>query len=62
LVWNAEIAMLSVQHNNANVLCLPGRYLSSDEMTSILQNWLNTTFEGGRHANRVNKIHSLTSC
>ena len=62
LVWIAEISTLSVQHNNANVLCLPGRYLNSDEMTSILQNWLNTTFEGGRHANRVNKIHSLTSC
>lgn len=62
LVWNAEIATLSVQHNNANVLCLPGRYLNSDEMKAIFQNWLSTTFEGGRHANRVNKIHSLTSC
>lgn len=62
LVWNPEIATLSVQHNNANVLCLPGRYLSTDDMKSILENWLATTFEGGRHANRVSKIHSLTSC
>ncbi len=62
LVWNAEIATLSVQHNNANVLCLPGRYLSEDEMKAIISNWIGTTFEGGRHAGRVSKIHSLTSC
>jgi ribose 5-phosphate isomerase B len=62
LVWNPEIATMSVQHNNANVLCLPGRYLTSDELKSILQHWLGATFEGGRHANRVSKIHSLTSC
>lgn len=62
LVWNAEIAAMSVQHNNANVLCLPGRSLNTAELTSILERWLDATFEGGRHANRVSKIHSLTSC
>lgn len=62
LAWNPEIAGLSVQHNNANVLCLPGRYLSYDDIEAILTKWMNTTFEGGRHEGRVSKIHSLTSC
>jgi ribose 5-phosphate isomerase B len=60
LVWNPELAGLSVQHNNANVLCLPGRYLSVDELKLILESWLAAKFEGGRHERRVEKISSLT--
>jgi ribose 5-phosphate isomerase B len=61
LVWNAEIARMSVQHNNANILCLPGRYLSVDELKAILESWLSAHFEGGRHERRVEKISTLTS-
>lgn len=57
LVWNPEIAELSVKHNHANVLCLPGRYLSEDELKNIVEAWLNATFEGGRHQNRIEKIN-----
>lgn len=60
LVWNSEIASMSVQHNDANVLCLPGRYLSVDELKSILVSWLSAHFEGGRHERRVEKISTLT--
>ena len=60
LVWNSEIASMSVQHNNANILCLPGRYLSVEELKSILESWLSAHFEGGRHERRVEKISSLT--
>lgn len=61
LVWNPEIASLSVRHNNANVLCLPGRFLNETELKAILESWLSSTFEGGRHDVRVRKIHDLTS-
>ncbi len=62
LVWNAEIAGLSVAHNHANVLCLPGRYLGDDDLLAIITAWMEASFEGGRHETRVGKIHSLTSC
>lgn len=57
LAWNSEIAKLSKGHNDANVLCLPGRYLSEDELRSIIKSWLESQFEGGRHERRVEKIH-----
>ena len=60
LVWNPELASLSVQHNNANVLCLPGRYLTPEELKMIIESWLSAHFEGGRHQNRVEKISNLT--
>lgn len=60
LVWTSEMASLSVQHNNANVLCLPGRYLTVDELRKILVSWSEASFEGGRHQTRVDKIQSLT--
>ena len=56
LCWIPEIAHLSRQHNNANVLVMPGRFISNEEADSIMNEFLNTEFEGGRHANRVNKI------
>jgi ribose 5-phosphate isomerase B len=61
LVWNPELAALSVQHNNANILCLPGRYLTTEELRTILASWLAAHFEGGRHERRVEKIRSLTT-
>ena len=56
LCWNIEIAELARQHNNMNVLCLPARYISKKEAEQIIQTFLNTPFEGGRHEKRVNKI------
>lgn len=53
VVWNDEIARLSREHNDANVLVLPARYVSEDEAVRILRTWLGTDFEGGRHARRV---------
>lgn len=61
LVWNAEIAEMSRLHNDSNILCLPGRYLSADELTSIVQKWIDTDFEGGRHQRRVDKIATVTA-
>ena len=60
LVWNHELASLAVQHNNANVLCLPGRYLSPGDLKIIIESWFEADFEGGRHQNRVDKISKLT--
>ena len=56
LCWNAEIAKLAREHNNANVLALPARYLSIDEAKEIVQTFISTDFEGGRHQRRVDKI------
>ncbi len=56
LCWNAEIATLARSHNNANMIALPVRYLSADEAVKIVSTFLDTPFEGGRHALRVNKI------
>jgi ribose 5-phosphate isomerase B len=56
LCWNEELAQLARQHNNANVLCLPARFVSLAEAQSIVQHFLQTPFEGGRHERRVQKI------
>lgn len=56
ICWNEELAALARQHNNANVLCLPARFVSVDLATKILDRFLHASFEGGRHERRVNKI------
>jgi ribose 5-phosphate isomerase B len=56
ICWTEEIAELSRKHNNANVLCIPARFVSEDLAKAITKKFLTTEFEGGRHANRVNKI------
>jgi len=56
LAWNAEIAGLARLHNNANVLCLPARFVSNDHAEQIVKSFLTTDFEGGRHERRVEKI------
>ena len=54
--WIPEIAKLAREHNNANVLALPARYVSVDEAKAITDAFFNATFEGGRHQRRVDKI------
>lgn len=56
LCWTKEIAELARQHNNANVISIPARYTSIPQAVAMVEIFLNTKFEGGRHANRVNKI------
>ena len=56
LCWNREIAILARQHNDANIVCIPARFISIDDAKSVVEAFLNTSFEGGRHQNRVNKI------
>ncbi|MCB0407165.1 MAG: RpiB/LacA/LacB family sugar-phosphate isomerase [Bdellovibrionales bacterium] len=56
LCWNEEVAQLARGHNNANVLCLGSRLLDHELCIKILDTFLSTPFEGGRHADRVNKL------
>lgn len=56
IAWQVDIAELAKQHNNANILCLPARYLSTDEAKHILQAYLEAEFEGGRHQTRIDLI------
>ena len=59
LCWNAEIATLAKQHNNANICALPARFVTDEEAIAIVENYLNAEFEGGRHARRIDKIPIL---
>ena len=56
LCWDVELAFMAKAHNNANVLAIPARYISEELALKIVETFLTTDFEGGRHANRVNKI------
>jgi ribose 5-phosphate isomerase B len=56
LCWNKELAMLARQHNDANILCIPARFVSEAVALEMADAFLTTAFEGGRHAIRVNKI------
>lgn len=56
LCWNTEVAKLARQHNNANIICLPARFVTIDEAQQMVDTFLTTEFEGGRHQNRVDKI------
>jgi|SRR5690554_1537269 len=60
LVYSPEVAKLTRLHNNANIMCLPGRELNEEQLKNILESWFSTEFEGGRHERRVEKIESLT--
>ena len=59
VVWTAEVAQLARSHNDANVLVVPARFVPDDEAVGILHAWLDTPFEGGRHAARVAKIDGV---
>jgi ribose 5-phosphate isomerase B len=61
VAWNAEIAKLAREHNDANVLVLPARFVDDKQGVEILKTWLDTPFEGGRHARRVDKIEKKDS-
>ena len=58
LCWTGEIASKAREHNNANVLCLPGQYLGEKEANQIVEAFLNTEFQGGRHLRRIQSIVS----
>lgn len=56
LCWMPEIAALARQHNDANMIALPARFIAKELAIDIVEKFLNTNFEGGRHQNRVDKI------
>ncbi len=56
VAWSPEVAALARQHNDANILVLPARFVSEEDAERILDTWLATGFEGGRHERRVEKI------
>ena len=56
LCWKNEIASLARQHNDANIICLPARFITIDEAAEMVHTFLTTEFEGGRHQKRVDKI------
>lgn len=56
LCWDVALAALAKQHNNANILCLPARFITIDQALQMVQTFLQTSFEGGRHENRIQKI------
>jgi ribose 5-phosphate isomerase B len=56
LCWNTELAALARQHNNANILALPARFISTELALEMVNTFLTTSFEGGRHQNRIDKI------
>ena len=56
LAWNVEVASLIRQHNDANVLCIPARFTTLEEAIEIMNVFLTTEFEGGRHQLRIDKI------
>lgn len=59
LCWTEELASLARQHNNANILALPARFIAKEEGLKIALKYLNTDYEGGRHQRRVDKISIL---
>ena len=56
LCWTPELGALAKQHNNANVLCLPGRFIPVETAEAIVRAWFGAQFEGGRHQRRIDKI------
>lgn len=56
LCWTPEIALLARLHNDANILVMPGRFISNEEAVQIMEQFLSTDFEGGRHQRRIDKI------
>jgi ribose 5-phosphate isomerase B len=56
ICWEKEIAVLARAHNNANIICIPARFVSTDAALEMVDKFLSTPFEGGRHQTRVGKI------
>ena len=59
VAWSPDIARLAREHNDANVLALPARFMSDEEARDVLKAWFSANFEGGRHVRRVEKIIEL---
>ena len=59
VAWSPDIARLAREHNDANVLALPARFMSEDDAVEVVRAWFNADFEGGRHEKRVDKIRQL---
>ena len=57
ICWNEEIVKLVRQHNNANILCIPARFVSLEKALEMVEAFINTSFDGGRHQLRINKIN-----
>lgn len=62
LCWNNELVTLARQHNNANILSIPARFVSLQQALNFTHLFITTQFEGGRHQNRVNKIPNTKCC
>ncbi len=56
ICWMSEITVLTRQHNNANIICIPARYTAIPQAIKMVDTFLETKFKGGRHQNRVSKI------
>ena len=56
ICWSEEIAELARKHNNANIISIPSRFLSEEEIINITETFITTNFEGGRHKRRIEKI------
>jgi ribose 5-phosphate isomerase B len=61
ICWGDEIASLVRQHNNANIICIPARFVREGDAEKMVSTFITTDFEGGRHANRVGKIACMVS-
>ena len=61
ICWNEEIVKLVRQHNNANILCIPARFVSLEKALEMVETFINTSFDGGRHQLRINKIDDKKS-
>ena len=59
LCWSEEIALLSRTHNNANIICLPARYMNAEQAIKLVDIFFDTEFEGGRHELRIRKINPM---
>ena len=62
LCWNAEIARLAREHNDANICAIPGRFVSDEEAVKIVEAFMDAHFEGGRHQRRIDKIPVSNCC
>ena len=62
LAWNEDIARLVSAHNKANILVIPARFTTRDEVIKMVNAYLDTPFEGGRHLDRINKIAPVNGC
>lgn len=59
ICWQTEISQLARQHNNANIICIPARFVSTTVAEEMVDAFFNTSFEGGRHEKRVNKMSCM---